>query len=250
MPELSREVRSILRYLDDSGVPHRVTATLGRYVSPQNPCAPHTAHSNHCADGTDGKGLAVDFGGMIPGTGAAAVAQMAAIWNAFKPVAPQLAELFFNGPGITSVVKNGVWRNALQTLGAETWAAHKTHVHVAVPRGVFLTSASAEPARASGVVPAGPAPVHDYEENTVKTTMMVIGPLDSNGCGWSSWDPGFARDPVVVAATLHGPNPPADGYWTQQANVTLAAQPHGGTILVTVRNGRVGDSVTAWVTVA
>jgi lysozyme len=93
-------------------------------------------------------------------------------------------------------------------------------------------------------------PVHDFEENTVKTVMMHIGPLDGNGCGWASWDPGLGRDPNVVAITLLGPNPPTDGYWDQQGNVTLAAQPRGGTALVTVRNGKAGDTVTCWVTVS
>lgn len=138
MATLSREVEALIRYLDDSGVPHVITATLGTYRSPANPCAPHTPKSNHCGDGTDGKGLAIDCAGPTPGTNAQATLQMTAIHNAFKPVAPQLAELFYNGPGITSVVKDGVWRNGLQTLGAETWAAHRNHVHVAVPKGMFL----------------------------------------------------------------------------------------------------------------
>lgn len=103
--------------------------------------------------------------------------------------------------------------------------------------------------------PPGPAPppsgpTYDYEEAATKTTMIHVGALDSNGNGWASWDPGLGRDPVIVAVTLHGPNPPTDGYWEQQENVTLAAQPRGGTVLVTVRNGKAGDTVTAWVTVS
>lgn len=235
----SREVQGIIDYAEASGIPYRVTATLGRYVSPTNPCDPHTATSLHCAEGTGGKGRAVDFGGAIPGTGTAAVKQMAALWQAFKPVAPQLAELFFNGPGITMVIKNGMWRPGAATLGP-AWLAHRNHVHVAVPKGVFLTPPA----------PAPPAPVYDYQEATTKTMMMHIGPLDSNGNGWSDWDPGFGRDPIIVAAVLLGPSPPDDGYWEQQSDITLGAQPRGGKARVTVRHGKPADMVTAFVTVA
>jgi hypothetical protein len=63
---------------------------------------------------------------------------MTAVFDAFRPVAPLLAELFFNGPGITKVIKDGVWRDGLQTLGAEQWASHRNHVHVAVRRGIII----------------------------------------------------------------------------------------------------------------
>ena len=95
-----------------------------------------------------------------------------------------------------------------------------------------------------------PIPVYDYEGTAVKTTMMHIGALDAGGNGWATWDPGLGRDPIVVSVTLLGPNPPTDGYWDQQSNVTLAAQPHAGTVLVTVRKGTPGDTVSCWVTVS
>lgn len=135
---LSREVQSIIAFIEGQGIPGRVTGVLGTYRSAADPCAPHTASSIHCADGTGGKGRAVDWGGVVPGMSAQSVAQMTVIHRAFATVAPQLAELFFNGPGITKVVKNGVWRDGLSTLGVTTWAAHTNHVHVAVPFGTFL----------------------------------------------------------------------------------------------------------------
>lgn len=95
-----------------------------------------------------------------------------------------------------------------------------------------------------------PAPVHDYEEATVKTTMLHIGPLDSNGRGHSDWQPGLGRDPVPVALTLLGPSPPDDGYWENQSQVQLSAQPRGGALRVVVRNGKPGDTVTLYATVA
>ena len=127
---LSREVQSILEYVKASGLPHRVTDIDTPGV--------HSRTSYHYAAGTDGKGLAVDLAGTAPGTSRAMVDQMAALWQAFRPVAPKLAELFFQGPDISMVVKNGVWRPGLQTLGKTVWDAHRNHVHVAVRRGVFL----------------------------------------------------------------------------------------------------------------
>jgi hypothetical protein len=95
-----------------------------------------------------------------------------------------------------------------------------------------------------------PIHVHDYEEAATKTTMVHCGPLDGNGAGWTDWQPGLGRDPIIVGVTLRGPSPPDDGYWDNQKNVTLAAQPRGGAVRVVVRGGTPGDTVTAFVTVA
>lgn len=94
------------------------------------------------------------------------------------------------------------------------------------------------------------APVHDYEEAATKTTMIHIGKLDANGNGWADWQPGLGRDPIIVGLVQLGPSPEDDGYWDGQKNVTLAAQPRGGSVRVTVRNGTPGDTVTAFLTVA
>lgn len=97
---------------------------------------------------------------------------------------------------------------------------------------------------------AVPIPVHDYEEAATKTTMVHCGPLDKDGQGWTDWQPGLGRDPIIVGVALLGPSPPDDGYWDTQKNVTLAAQPRGGAVRLTVRNGTPGDTVTAFVTVS
>lgn len=250
---LSREAQAIIDFVEASGLPHRVTATLGRYVSADNPCSPHTARSLHCADGTGGKGLAVDLGGAVPGVTTVTVGQMVAIWRALAPFAPKLAELFFNGPGITSVVKNGVWRPGPATLGATTWAAHRSHVHVAVPRGTFLKWPARPVAAPVAAVHTETVPisVHDFEEVSVKQTMVHVGPLDSNGNGWADWQPGLGRDPNIVGLVQLGPSPPDDnGYWPGQAKVNLSAQPRGGAVRVVVRGGQPGDTITAFVTVS
>jgi GH25 family lysozyme M1 (1,4-beta-N-acetylmuramidase) len=97
---------------------------------------------------------------------------------------------------------------------------------------------------------AVPIPVHDFEEQTVKQTMMVIGKLDGDGRGWSDWDPGLGRDPNIVGVILLGPSPPDDGYWLSQEKVQLSAQPRGGKVRVVVRGGTPGDTITCFVTVS
>lgn len=95
-----------------------------------------------------------------------------------------------------------------------------------------------------------PIPVHDFEELSVKQTMMVIGKLDGDGNGWSDWDPGLGRDPNIVGLVLQGPSPPDDTYWMHQSKVQLSAQPRGGKVRVVIRNGQPGDTVICWVAVS
>jgi hypothetical protein len=98
----SREVEGIIGYLARTNVPFRVTSTTGGV---------HVASSYHYRQGTGGVGLAVDFAGPVPSEDSPA---LKAIYDAFKPVRSQLAELLY---GI---------------------ALHHDHVHVAVPLGTFL----------------------------------------------------------------------------------------------------------------
>lgn len=135
----SRETQAIIDYVVTAGLSHRVTAIVGTWKSVSNPCSPHAAGSLHCAEGTGGKGLAVDFGGAEPGTSLESIAQMKAIHAALMRVAPQLAELIYNGPGTTRAVKNGKIIDGLRIYGVEAWAAHRNHVHVAVHKGTFIS---------------------------------------------------------------------------------------------------------------
>lgn len=134
----SREVDSLIAYVKSVNSDVVVTATVGHFVSNSDPCSPHSPNSNHCADGTGGKGLAVDWGGTEK--------QIMNAYNALKLVANKLSELIHNAPGITQAVKDGRWVNGLSFYGPTTWDAHKNHCHSSVPKGVFL-------------VPVGPAPV-------------------------------------------------------------------------------------------
>jgi len=146
---MSRETESLIAFVKAKVPGAVVTATLGHYLTSANPCSPHSPGSLHCADATDGKGLAVDWGGDE--------AHQAAVFRALEPVADQLAELIHNGSGITRAVKNGQWVNPLVVYGTTVWAAHSNHVHSAVNKGTFLT------------VPAPPP--------TVKVAPMFSPPL-------------------------------------------------------------------------
>lgn len=130
---ISREVRSIVDYVESTGLLYRVTDIGG---------PGHADGSYHYAKGTDGDGLAVDFGGVTPGVTPTTAAQMAAIHGAFLMVSSRLAELIHSGSGIKMAVKNGQLVKGASFFGPVTWPDHRDHVHVAVPRGTFLASLS------------------------------------------------------------------------------------------------------------
>ena len=125
---ISRESQAIIDYVESARLPHRVTDVNG---------PGHARRSWHYAEGTGGVGTAVDFAGVTAGVTALTAVQMAAIYNVLLDRADQLAELIHAGPGITVAVHNGRRVDGPSTY-ATVWAAHRNHVHVAVPKGVFL----------------------------------------------------------------------------------------------------------------
>jgi hypothetical protein len=136
---ISREARAVIDYVESHAIPYRVTSIVRRAAEGKRP------RSYHEQKGTGGDGLAVDFAGVTPGVTPTTVAQMGAIYRALREVAPQLAELIHNGPGISKAVKNGKLVDGLATFGPVTWGDHRDHVHVAVPRGTFLTPKTVTP---------------------------------------------------------------------------------------------------------
>lgn len=129
----SREVRSIIGYLEATRLPHRVTSAVRTAPAGRRP------QSYHEHKGTDGLGLAVDFAAPAPGVSATTSEQMLEIYRAFLVVAHQLAELIYSGPGVTVAVKNGRRVDGAAVYGPLVWPDHRDHVHVAVPRGIFLS---------------------------------------------------------------------------------------------------------------
>lgn len=144
---MSREVDSLIAYVKSINSDVVISATLGHFVSNSNPCSPHSPASNHCAAGTGGKGLAVDWGGTTK--------QIQNAYNALKLVPNKLSELIYNAPGITQAVKDGRWVSGVGFYGPTTWNNHKNHVHVAVNKGVFLTPVAPAPAPVPAPPPAG-----------------------------------------------------------------------------------------------
>lgn len=133
MPPISQEAQALIDFVESCAIPYRVTDVNG---------PGHAKGSYHYAKGTGGTGLAVDFAGVTPGVTPVTVVQMADIYRALRTVAPQLAELIHNGPGTGMAVKNGRVMNGSSLYGPAVWDAHKNHVHVAVPKGTFLTPLS------------------------------------------------------------------------------------------------------------
>lgn len=136
MTTISREAQAIIDFVESTGLPYRVTSTV-RYPPPGK-----KPTSYHEQKGTGGDGLAVDFAGVTPGVTVITANQMVDLWRAFRDVAPQLAELIHSGPGIIDAVKDGRFVKGATFYGPVTWPDHRDHVHVAVPRGVFLTPLS------------------------------------------------------------------------------------------------------------
>lgn len=103
----------LIDFMKGTGVPFRVTATTNGV---------HAAGSLHY------QGRAVDFAGLTPGYDSP---ELARIDQAFKSVAPQLAELIYAGPGAIPNIKNG---QPFQYTG-DILGEHHDHVHAALKNG-------------------------------------------------------------------------------------------------------------------
>lgn len=217
----SREVAALIAYADSTGVAHRVTDING---------PGHAPNSYHYSKGTNGTGLAVDFAGATIGVTPTTARQMADLWRAFLEVASQLTELIHAGPGITRAVKNGRIVDGLATYGPVTWPDHRDHVHVAVPRGVFLTP---RPAAVAGTGPPTVTP-HSYPggEDMLIRHDVDVPALDGQGRGWVELDVPAER---VVSIVVNGPYPPVDGYWELPA---VARQDRGGKTIISITEGQ------------
>ena len=146
---------------------------------------------------------------------------------------------------------------------ARGWGANRVIVHAEATRRKIDPSTSMAalrleiahlPSAGQTSPPPPPAPVYDFEEATVKNHLVTVGPLDSEGNGRASWDPGLGRAPIPVSAVLQGSSDTASGYpWhksRRRPTVSLEPKPKGTTIVVTVEGAGPGWLVGVYVTVA
>lgn len=160
---VSRESRAIIAYVEAAGLPHRVTDVNG---------PGHVDGSWHYVKATGGTGTAVDFGGAIPGVNQTTVLQMAAIYRALLDVGGQLAELIYSGIDVdgrpvTIAVHQGRRVDGASFYGPAVWRDHFDHVHVAVPRGVFLS-------HPTGTLQGGQMAVDDPNRTNVNAPITGI----------------------------------------------------------------------------
>lgn len=234
---MSRETDALIAAVKAKAPNAVVSGTLGHYVSPSNPCSPHSPGSIHCAAGTGGPGRAVDWGGDDAAQDAA--------FLALSPYASQLAELIHNGSiggkPITAAVKNGRWVDGLAVYGSTVWEAHKNHTHSAVPFGVFLTVTPAPTPMFPPVPTNPPVPRLPVEVSGVKVQagMIPVAALDDQGHGWVSVPGPIDR---VLFVEAGGSAPGRDkAYWPPVAwdvndsgpetIVTIYGQPHQATAI-------------------
>jgi hypothetical protein len=168
---ISREAQAIIDFVEATGLPYRVTDVDG---------PGHAKGSYHYRQGTGGVGLAVDLAGVTPGITPVTAAQMSAVYHVFLAVAAQLAELIYSGSGVTVAVKNGRRVDGATYYGATTWADHRDHVHVAVPRGIFLTPLS----HALGTLSTGGQMAGDPNRPNVNAPIMGIAATPTGKGYW------------------------------------------------------------------
>lgn len=167
---ISREAQAIVAYVDGCAIPYRVTS-----IYRPGP------RSYHGAEGTGGAGLAVDFAGKTAGVTPTTALQMAWIYRCLLAVAGQLAELIYSGADVDGrpvleAIKNGRRVDGASFYGPATWADHFDHVHVAVPRGTFLS----HPADTVG----GEAPMAD--DNVYQAQAEVVA-FETTPTGKGYW---------------------------------------------------------------
>ena len=81
----------------------------------------------------------------------------------------------------------------------------------------------------------------------MQTKMLQIQ-LDASGRGWTNWNPGLGRDPVLVGIVPQDPYPPDDGYWDDpDEDLTFRAQPRAGEVIISAVNGPPNETVVCWV---
>lgn len=99
----------------------------------------------------------------------------------------------------------------------------------------------------------GPAPrLAEIEESAMQVGTVHVGPLDNDGNGWTRYDPGLGRTPVVVAASFVAVPPERDGYPFSRERITpvVSATAVGTEVLVVIQGARPGWVIATTIAVA
>lgn len=132
---------------------------------------------------------------------------------------------------------------------------HTSHVHVSVTR----LHPAYDDVSPWGITRLPPKPaahpvIHNYEEASVQTALVRVGPVGADGKGWNAWDTGKPA-PVVVGCAVAGlrPRPKSeggDGTYPGYQGVTPSVAPEKSWVLVSVEGARPGETVGVYVSVA
>lgn len=188
-----REFEAIIKYLEGTGTPHRVTSTTG---------GQHAVGSYHY------KGCAVDLAEPGPSRNTPG---LLAIFAAFGSVESKLAEAIYSGAPYS--IKNGK-RTTVAYGNRDLLAAHWNHVHIAVPLGTFL--AAPKPISEAQAMASFPNAVDACQRPSHPGHVWVVG--RDGGVGayngapyWGSY-PGLPPEQRQGTRAFLAIDPDIDGY--------------------------------------
>lgn len=190
---------SLVTYLEDTGLPHRVTSTTG---------GGHTAGSYHY------QGQAIDAAGPVPSYSSP---ELVAIQHSWLDVADQLAELI--GPDPDLCVKYGV----LHRYSSGTMEDHQDHVHTAATVNVTHSHPASDDERRAALIttallshPSWDGYVEVQEDGGV---FAFDAPFYGSVPGLEGQPALHGMDRIIAAAVT----PTGEGYWLMSANGNIYA---------------------------
>ncbi|HEV7535724.1 MAG TPA: hypothetical protein VGP90_08830, partial [Acidimicrobiia bacterium] len=190
---------SLITYLEDTGLPHKITSTTG---------GGHSPTSYHY------QGQAVDAAGPIPSV---ASPELIAIQRSWLLIAEELAELI--GPDPDACLKNGHFIR----YDPDTMDAHQNHVHTAATVNVTHPDpAPPERKKAALIVtalithPTWPGYLEVQEDGGV---FAFDAPFYGSIPGLAGQNDLHGLDRIISA----GPSPTGQGYWLMSANGNVYA---------------------------
>jgi len=223
-PTDSDEVRAIIQYAKDSGVPYVITSTTNH---PQKTTSGNT--SRHVQPGTHGKGLAVDLAGPHGGSN---TKELEAIWAVFHAIGKDLYELIYNGHQCIKAGKPYAYPSKVMSQ-------HQNHVHVSVNKGMFIRWTPVDTPHYGSVTIR-----ETFEVDVNITNVDVTMPTGPTGQGWATVHYPISK---IISAIPQGLRPDVD-HKVMIGRVGLADD--GANTVVSVENWAANDSAVVRLRVA